>query len=101
MYRPLSDKAIGATKAATIAAEEEVDVTASWRDVPKMAYTNIPSMAAYKPTWGGTPAMPAYAIPSGMSNPASAMPATTSPRIVFDEHRGSQLLIGMNCEMAR
>jgi hypothetical protein len=45
MYRPPSDKAIGATKAASIAAEEEVDVTASWRDVPKIAYTNIPSMA--------------------------------------------------------
>jgi hypothetical protein len=40
--------------------------------------------------------MPAYAIPSGMSNPATAMPAKTSPRAVFHEHSGSQLLIGMN-----
>jgi hypothetical protein len=49
MYRAESAKAIGATKAANIAAEEEVDVTASWREVPKIAYTNIPTHAAYKP----------------------------------------------------
>src|ERR1700746_2016736 len=55
-YRAEPIKAIGATKAASIAAEDEVAVTASWRDVPKMAYTNIPSNAAYKPTCGGTPA---------------------------------------------
>ena len=50
MYLPESPNAIGATRAANIAADEEVDVTASWREVPKTAYTNIPSMAAYKPT---------------------------------------------------
>lgn len=41
--------------------------------------------------------MPAYAIPSGMSNPATAIPAKRSPRAVFHEHSGSQPLIGMNC----
>jgi hypothetical protein len=40
--------------------------------------------------------MPAYAIPSGISNPATAIPAKRSPRAVFHEHSGSQLLIGMS-----
>jgi hypothetical protein len=59
MYRAESAEAIGATNAASIAAEEEVDVTASWREVPKIAYTNIPIHAAYKPICGATPAIPA------------------------------------------
>ena len=50
MYRPASARASGATSAASIAAEDEVDVTASWREVPNIAYTNMPSIAAYKPT---------------------------------------------------
>jgi hypothetical protein len=50
MYRPASARASGATNAASIAAEDEVDVTASWREVPNIAYTNMPSIAAYKPT---------------------------------------------------
>jgi hypothetical protein len=40
--------------------------------------------------------MPAYAIPSGMSSPATAIPAITSPPLVFQEHVGSQLTIGTN-----
>src|SRR5580698_8888133 len=36
-YRAESPTAIGATRAASMAADEDVDVTASWRDVPKIA----------------------------------------------------------------
>src|SRR3954462_9219362 len=51
-YLAESPAAMGATKAASIAAEDEVGVTASCRDVPKIAYTNMPNIAAYKPICG-------------------------------------------------
>src|SRR5262249_6905601 len=80
-YLPISPAATGATNAASIAAEPEVHDTTKCLEEPNKAYTTKPAAAEYSPAWGGTPAMPAYAMPSGTSRPASAIPATTSARI--------------------
>jgi hypothetical protein len=43
-------------------------------------------IAAYNPTCGGKPAIPAYAIPSGINNLAAAMPGTKSaPTVPHDD----------------
>src|SRR5208283_3193725 len=86
--------ASGATVAARITADDEVGETANCRLDPINAYASRPNAVAYNPACGGRPAIPAYPIDSGMSSPASATPAITSPRRLTRWYRGSHSVMG-------
>lgn len=69
-----------ATAAAVRADSVEVVLTDSGREVPARAYTSVGTVATYRPTWTGSPAMVAYAMAWGMTTAAVVRPATMSPR---------------------
>ena len=60
--RSASPRASGAMMAAEMAAVDEVGLTTSWRDVPRIPYASSPPMVATSPACAGSPAIWAYAI---------------------------------------
>jgi hypothetical protein len=54
-----------ATAAAVRADSVEVVLTDSGREVPARAYTSVGTVATYRSTWTGSPAMVAYAMAWG------------------------------------
>jgi hypothetical protein len=89
---PVTDErttALPATAASALLGPVEICLA-----VPKSAYRIVPAVAAKRPCWIGTPAIPAYPSDLGTTRAATARPATRSALSQARSYRRPQSMIG-------